>query len=115
MAIARAVNNFLIVKGEDYQINWTVQTSDTNTAPVDITGWTFSLTVKRRASDTTASVITPTNTIVTAASGLVKSVFAAADTLLLEGDYEYAFWRTNSGSASCLSTGYVSVLDTVTN
>lgn len=115
MAIARASSTFQCVKGEDYQITWTIQTSDTNTTAVDITGWTFALKVKERAVDADPSLITPTITIVTPLSGLVKAVFAAVDTLTLNGDYEYSFWRTNSGSVSCLSAGIFSVIDTTQN
>jgi hypothetical protein len=115
MATARASASFECARGEDYQITWTIQTSDLDTTPVDITGWTFNITVKRNPWDATASVITPTITIVTAASGSVKAVFAAADTLLLNGDYVYDFWRTNAGAASLLCDGVFSVRDTGKN
>lgn len=113
--IARATATFDCVKGEDYQINWTVQTSDTNTTPVDITGWTFAMTVKRQAADTTASVITPTITTLVAASGTLKAVFAAASTANLDGDYIFDLWRTNAGSVTCLCSGRFSVIDTARN
>jgi len=114
-AVLRATPSFECVRGEDYEIDWTVWTDDTCTTARDITGYTFAFKVKRKDSDADPSLITPTITILVAASGTVKAVFAAADTLLLQGDYRYAFWRTNSGSASCLASGIFSVLDTVQN
>ena len=110
MAIAQ--NSFQFAKGEDAQITWTIQQSSTNTAPVDITNWTFDLKVKRSDADVDPSVIVPTHTILVPASGTVKSVFAAAGMLVLSGDYVYSFWRTNVGALTCLSKGYFSVLDT---
>lgn len=115
MAIARATAAFECVKGEDYQINWTIQTSDTDSTPVDITGWTFAMSVKRQSSDSTASVITPTITTLVAASGTLKAVFAAAGTVDLDGDYQFDLWRTNAGSATCLCSGRFSVIDTPRN
>jgi len=112
--LPRATPSFQLVRGEDFEIDWTILSSSTGSA-IDITSYTFALKVKRRDSDADPSLITPTITIVVAASGTVKAVFAAADTLLLTGDYHYAFWRTNSGAASCLANGILSVKDTVQN
>lgn len=112
--VVRATPNFQCVKGEDFEIDWTILASSTGAA-LDISGYTFAFKVKRRDADADPSLITPTITIQTAASGTVKAVFAAADTLLLAGDYRYAFWRTNTGSASCLASGIFSVKDTVQN
>jgi len=114
MAIIRAMPGFECVKGEDFEIDWTILSSSTGPA-VDITGWTFGLKVKRRDGDADPSLVTPTVTIQTAASGTVKAVFAAADTLLLQGAYRYAFWRTNAGAASCLARGPFTVIDTAQN
>ncbi len=114
MATIRATPSFECIKGEDFEIDWTILSSSTGAA-VDITGYTFALKVKRRDADADPSLITPTITILVAASGTVKAVFAAADTLLLQGDYRYAFWRTNAGSLSCLASGILSVKDTVQN
>lgn len=115
MATARATGAFQCVKGEDFQINWTIQTSKTDTTAVNISGWTLGLYIKRQASDADPVAVTATSSVVTAGSGLAKSVLAAADTLTLDGDYEYSFWRTDSGAATCLSTGSFSVLDTTKN
>jgi hypothetical protein len=114
MAVIRATPSFECIKGEDFEIDWTILSSSTGAA-VDITGWTFALKVKRRDSDADPSLITPTCTVLVAASGTVKAVFAAAATVLLLGDYRYAFWRTNAGAMSCLASGIFSVRDTVQN
>ncbi len=114
MAVTRSSPSFSLIRGEDFEIDWTILSSSTGAA-IDITSYTFALKVKRRETDADPSLVTPTITIQVAASGTVKAVFAAADTLLLQGDYRYAFWRTNSGSASCLASGIFSVTDTVHN
>ncbi len=113
-AVIRSTPPFELVKGEDFEIDWTILSSSTGSA-VDITGYTFAFKVKRKDSDADPSLITPTITILVAASGTVKTVFAASGTVLLQGDYRYALWRTNSGSASCLAHGTFSVVDTVQN
>jgi hypothetical protein len=114
MGVIRATPSFECIKGEDFEIDWTILSSSTGAA-VDITGYTFALKLKRRDSDADPSLITPTITIQVAASGTVKAVFAAAATVLLLGDYRYAFWRTNAGAMSCLASGIFSVRDTVQN
>jgi hypothetical protein len=103
--MSRASPSFEFVKGEDAQITWTVYTTEAKTAVQDITGWTFALKVKRKPNDADPSLITPTITIISAAAGTVKTVFAAADTASLNGDYTYSFWRTNAGSVTCLALG----------
>lgn len=107
---------FSVVKGEDIEIDWTIYASAADgAAVVDLTGWTFSFKLKRFASDADPSLATAVNTILVAAAGTVKTVLAAADTLLLEGTYQYSFWRTNSGSKACLSAGVFDVVDTPEN
>jgi hypothetical protein len=110
--MSRARPSFEFVKGEDAQITWTVYTTEAKTAVENISGWTFALKVKRLSGDADPSLITPTITIISAAAGTVKAVFAAAATALLNGDYTYSFWRTNSGSVTCLALGgTISFLD----
>ncbi len=115
MTVIRATPSFESIRGEDVTIIWTVWTDATCTTPQDITGYTFAHKVKRRDADADPSLITPTITILVAASGTVKSVFAGTDTLNLQGDYRYSLWRTNSGSMSCLASGPHSWKDTVQN
>jgi hypothetical protein len=115
MAVARATGAFEFVKGEDAQINWTIQTSETDTTPKDITGWALELTIKRRASDSGASVATTTSSVVSGAAGTASTTIAAAVTGAMDGDYEYDLWRTNSGAYTCLSSGTFSIVDTVRN
>lgn len=109
-----AANTFTFRKGEDVEIDWTIRESDSDTAAVaDITGWTFSFKVKRKARDADPSLVTATTTIVDAANGEVKTTITAADLAMLAGDYQHSLWRTNAGSKACLSEGIFSVLDTV--
>lgn len=112
MAVARATGAFEFVKGEDAQINWTIYTSSALAAAQDITGWTLEVIIKRKASDSGATQVTSTTSLVTAASGLAKTVLASADTASLDGDYDYDLWRTDSGSKTCLSSGTISFIDT---
>jgi hypothetical protein len=102
---------FLFVKGEDAQIDWTVQTSATNISPIDVTGWTFAFTVKRWDRDADPAVIAPTITVPDAINGTVAVAFSAASMDLLSGTYRYSFWRTNAGSKACLARGFFTVQD----
>jgi hypothetical protein len=111
--VSPATNSFEFRKGEDAEIDFTQRTGESDTDPVeDITGWTFSFKVKRTSADADPSVVTPTISIVTAAAGTYKVVISAADLALMDGDYVYSCWRTNSGAKACLSEGFFSVVDT---
>jgi hypothetical protein len=104
--------NFTFRKGEDIAIDWTILETKGGSA-ADITGWTFSLKVKRNASDADPSLVTASHSITNAPAGNVTSTIAAAQTAALEGDYVYSLWRTNSGSVSCQAEGFMSFRDTV--
>lgn len=105
---------FSFRRGEDIQIDWTEHLNSSPTSAIeDITGWTFDFKVKQRASDIGASLIVSTTTVVLAASGTFKTVIAAAQSALLQGDYQHALWRTNAGAEACLAEGIFSITDTV--
>jgi len=112
MAVARASEAFEFVKGEDAQIDWTIYTSSAQTTAKDVTGWTFEMVIKRRASDTGSTQVASTTSIVSAAAGTVQTTITSADMDDLEGDYQFDFWRTNSGAMTCLCAGTFSVVDT---
>lgn len=111
MAVTRATDAFEFVKGEDVQIDWTVQTSETDTTAKNITGWTLDMMIKRRASDTGSSLVTTSTSLVIAASGTAATTIASADTDDLDGDYVYDLWRTDVGAKTCLSSGTISFID----
>lgn len=111
MAVARATDAFEFVKGEDVQINWTVQTSETDSTAKNITGWTLEMIIKRKASTSGASEVTTDTQLATPASGTATTTIASADTQALDGDYVYDLWRTDSGARTCLSSGTISFID----
>ena len=108
------ISHFAFVKGEDVQIDWTIRTEDSVTAPVvDITGWTLSFKVKRSERDADPSLVTGTTTLVTPASGTAQTAIPSTEMATLYGDYKYALWRTNAGAKTCLAKGRFSVSDSV--
>lgn len=112
--MAATEQSFAFGKGQDVTIDWTVRATDSDDAAVvDITGWTFAFKVKRTDADADPSLVTATSTIQSAGAGTVRVTIAAADMASLDGDYRFAFWRTNSGAAAPLGRGFFSVYDTV--
>lgn len=115
MGVARAVASFEFVKGEDAQIDWVIQVSDTDPTAKDITGWGLDVVVKRSAAPSGSTVVPSTSAVVTGPTGRARTSFASADTVALDGDYEFDLWRTDSGSKTCLASGVISWIDTVRN
>jgi len=111
MAVARATAAFEFVKGEDAQIDWTIYTTSAETTAQDVTGWTFEMVIKRQSSDTGSTQVTTSTNIVSATAGTVSTTIASSVMDDLEGDYQFDFWRTNSGASTCLCMGTFSVLD----
>jgi hypothetical protein len=108
---ARATDAFEFVKGEDVQINWTVQTSSTDTSAKNITGWTLAMMIKRKASDTGVTQVTTSTSVTVGSSGTAATTIVSADTDDLDGDYVYDLWRTDAGALTCLSSGTISFID----
>lgn len=111
-----AENTFVVDKGEDIQIDFTIRATDSDTGTaLDITGWSFSFKLKRRDSDADPSLVSATITTPDPTHGVVRVSIAAASLLTLEGDYRHSLWRTNAGYKRCLSRGPFSVVDSAEN
>lgn len=115
MAVARATAAFEFIKGEDVQIDWTIYTDAAQTTPATITGWGLALVIKRRSSDAGETQIAATSAVVSGAGGTALSSIDAADSVLADGDYDFDFWRTDTGSKTCLASGTIAFIDTPTN
>lgn len=89
-------------RGEDITLNFTMS------PVVDITGWTISFRIKPPGSDNALLVVAGTITV--AASGTFAVALTAAQTTTLSpGTYAYDTWRTDSGAATALTLGTVTV------
>ena len=97
--------NLEFFRGEDVTLNFTM-------APVvDITGWTLSFKVKQTATD--AALLTIAGSVTVGASGTFGVALTAAQTTTLGvGTYVYDAWRTDSGAATALTYGTVTVKGT---
>ena len=94
-------------RGEARTYLGTHQTSATNTTPVDITGWTIVLTVRR---DTNGPVVlTKTATLLSPLLGTYQIVASATDTNLQPGVYPADLWRTDANSQRQIGYGTFTV------
>lgn len=84
---------------------------DGNGDAVDITGWTFSFTLRRRVDDADVVLLLTTGagiSILSASAGTLTVAVAAAVLSALgirAGEYQYTLRRTNSGSVRTLAYG----------
>lgn len=94
-----------IYRGEDVILPWDVDE--------DITGWTLALVISDQVQDATPT-LTVSASITTAATGLCEVALSAAQTgALAVGVYHSELARTNSGAATVLSSGTITVLPRV--
>lgn len=90
-------------RGEDVTLAVTLSPT------TDITGWTLSFKVKQNATDATA-LLTVAGSITGAAAGTFSVSLTAAQTASVPtGVYVYDIWRTDSGAATALTVGSVTV------
>ncbi len=95
--------------GEDRTFAGTHQTSSTDDTPIDITGWTITVTIKKGAT-----TITKSGTVTSGTDGEYSWTLAAADTVSLAvGDGAIDVWRTNAGAATLMGIGTFSILQDV--
>ena len=101
---ATILNDLKIYKGEAPTFSFTMS------PVVDITGWTISMTVKRKGTDTSA-LLSVSGTIVNGPAGTftVALTTTQTKTTLGVGQFAYDIQRTTSGSENVLSIGRVSV------
>ena len=104
--------------GEDITLEVEVTTTGISGGPaVDITGWAISFSMKRRKggdivlSKTVGSGITITD----GPNGRADIVLTDDDTnKLVVGEYDYDVKRTDPGSEAVVTTGTLTIKDTVT-
>jgi hypothetical protein len=100
-------SNIVFFRGEDITLNFQM------TPPVDVTGWTITLTVKDTLGGTTQ--FSKSATIVDGPRGLWKVTIANGDTIALAvGRYVWDARRTDSGNKSTLADGYIDLRQEVT-
>lgn len=97
------------------------QVTDTQDGkPLDITGWTIQLTVKRHRHDPEAPLLIKSTatgggiTVTDAASGKLEIKFDATDTANLAGDYAHEVTRTDAGNRERIEYGRFRVLKSMT-
>lgn len=80
----------------------THETSGTNTAPIDVTGWTIVITAKDASG---RSVLNKNGTVTNGPLGLYTFSVTHADTLLSPANYALDIQRTDSGSETLMGLG----------
>lgn len=108
-----------IDQGADWYINFTYYTDDTQTTPVNLTGYTAALQLRSEPSDLTSalSLSSPSSGIViTGASGLISVHATAAQTsAIITGYYYYDLEITSSTNiVTRLIQGQIQVTPQVT-
>ncbi len=92
--------------GETRTFRGTHQTSSTDTTPINITGFTITVTIKKGAT-----TITKSGTVTSGTLGTYTWPIAAADTVSLAiGDGAIDIWRTDAGSETLMAIGTFSIL-----
>jgi hypothetical protein len=92
--------------GETRTFTWTHQVSETDTTPVNITGWTLTVTLKNVALTT----VTIAGTVTLGTAGTYSWILTAANTVTLGvGDCKIDVWRTNAGSETLMAIGTFSI------
>jgi hypothetical protein len=92
-----------MAKGEDVIYSCTHQQSQSNAAPMDITGWTISVTIKDQMGNI---ALTKPGTLITPTSGQYNWSLVSADTLnLRSGTYLIDIWRIDPGSKRQMGYG----------
>jgi hypothetical protein len=94
-------------RGEARTYLGTQQTSATNATPVDISGWTIVLTVRRE--DNGPVLVTKSATLLSPTLGTYQVVLSASDTNLQPGTYPADLWRRDAGSERQIGYGTFTV------
>ena len=102
-----ATVNLTIEKGSDFYIPFHVEASlCTALSEADITGWTFTMSIRDTDSLASTYYQTVTGTIVSAAARTGQ--FFVTDTVneaLIVGAYNHDMWRVNTDKEFCLGKG----------
>lgn len=96
-----------VAKGEDVLFSCLHQTSQSNTAPVDISTWTIAITIKDQSGNV---YLTKSGTVTSGPSGSYVWPLVSADTVSLKsGTYSIDIWRVDSGSRREMGIGSFTV------
>jgi len=105
------VNDITIFKGEAIAATFTVQPASEG----DITGRTYTFTLKSRATDPVA-LLTKACPVIDGPNRKFQLTLTKLQTVALSADdYDYDIWRVDSGSEACVSVGTFRVLQGVLN
>jgi hypothetical protein len=97
-----------MAKGEDLTFTCTHQQSQTNLAPMDITGWTISINIKDQVGNL---ALTKAATLTTPTSGQYSWSLVSADTLSLRsGTYTIDIWRIDTGGKRQMGAGQFTIM-----
>ena len=112
MAVETNVARGSLIVGADS--TWRVTVTDSAGAAQTMTGWTLEFSLRQHRSDGKGTqVLTTTSATLSNGSGTDDVVsFPIADTdtdPLAPGVYDWAVWRTDAGSETCLAFGTVAL------
>ncbi len=103
---------FSVGKGEAVTFTGTHQAGPTNTTPVNIAGWTISVTVRNPDGTT---LMTKAGTVTNGAAGQYSWSVTATDTTVTAGERDVEIWRTDSGSERIMAAGVFYIVPDVLN
>ena len=106
MAPVLATLALVLTQGEDRTFTGTHQTSATDTTVINITGWTMVFTARDANK---IAVLSKTVTVVSGPNGTYTFTLAAADTNINPTTYACDLWRTDSGNATIMALGTLTI------
>jgi hypothetical protein len=114
--VTHTFQNHDVYQGQTWVNTVTIYESETSATPDVITGWALEATFAPTNTGTTDSDLTKTVgsgiTITDGANGVCTITLTAANTLEMDGEYEWALWVIDSGAEAPLSTGTLRMLET---
>lgn len=100
-------NDFVMYKGEDITLNFSIYGSSSTAARLDPTGYTTLFSWKLDSEDT-AAIFTVAG-VVTSCYVAVSIASCQTNALASQKNYAHDLWRTDAGSLACLSIGRVAL------
>jgi hypothetical protein len=105
-----------VYQGQTWVNTVTIYESETSATPDNIIGWALEATFAPTNTGTTDSDLTKTVgsgiTITDGVNGVCTITLTAANTLEMDGEYEWALWVIDSGAEAPLSLGTLSMKET---
>ena len=95
-----------VTRGEDRAFAGTHQTSGTDSTAVNITGWTMVFTARDLHG---VAWLSKTVSVTVGASGTYSFSVTASDLTVSSGNYPCDIWRTDSGNATIMGIGLLTV------